>query len=90
MIDVFLCLLCWEGGIGPLYQFSAVGTPALCEIDDLSAAFYMNSLQAHYKPPDKGAEDNVASLWDVHTENNTKHSSPKHRGDGKLSVYECF
>lgn len=54
-------------------------TPAPGEIDDLPAAFYMNSLQAHYKLPDKGAEGNVASsLCDIHTQENTKHSSPQH------------
>lgn len=53
-------------------------TLALGEIDDLSAAFYMNSLQAHYKLLDKGDEDNVASSCDVHAQNNTKHSSPQH------------
>jgi len=43
-----------------------VRTFALGEIDDLPPAFYMNSLQAHYKLPDKGAEDNVAFSCDMH------------------------
>ncbi len=79
-----------EGDIGPLYQFSAEGTPALGEIDDLSAAFYMNSLQAHYKPPDKGAEDNVASLWDVHTEQHQTLFSKTQRRWQAFSLWVLF
>lgn len=45
------------------------GSTALGEIDDLPYTFYMRSLQAHYKPPYKGATDTVASSCCVHRKN---------------------